>query len=106
MSCDTPSGMLAPGRRCGEVARTITEAIHPFHSHPVTAQVVGNAIGLALEEQPLITAASTDTFEPGGVYSVRVGVSDAGGGSAIVSAMIAVHEHDNEMLWASPGAAT
>jgi hypothetical protein len=54
----------------------------------------------------LIAAASADTFEPGGVYSLRVGVSDARGGSAIVSAMIAVHEQDNDVLWASPGTST
>jgi Xaa-Pro aminopeptidase len=98
--------MIRPGRGCGDVARAISEAIHPLGSHPVTAQVVGNGIGLALEEQPLIAAASADTFEPGGVYSLRVGVSDARGGSAIVSAMIAVHEQDNDVLWASPGTST
>jgi hypothetical protein len=75
-------------------------------SHPVSAHVVGNAIGLALEEQPLITTASVDTFEPGGIYSLRVGVCDARGGSAIVSAMLAVQEHGNDVLWASPGAMT
>ena len=82
--------MIRPGRGCGDVARAITEAIHPLGSHPVTAHVVGNAIGLALEEQPLITAASADTFEPGGTYSLRVGVSGERGDCAIVSAMIAV----------------
>jgi Xaa-Pro aminopeptidase len=92
---------IRSGRRCGDVARAITEAIHPLGSHPVTAQVVGNGIGLALEEQPLITTDSADTFEPGGVYSLRVGVSGERGGFAIVSAMIAVHEHGSDELWSS-----
>ena len=98
--------MIRPGRGCGDVARAITEAIPPLGSHPVTAHVVGNAIGLALEEQPLITAASADTFEPGGTYSLRVGVSGKRGDCAVVSAMIAVQEHGNDVLWASRGAMT
>ena len=98
--------MIRSGSRCGDVARAITEAIHPLGSHPVTTHVVGNGIGLALEEPPLITAASVDTFEPGGVYSLRVGVCGEPGDCAIVSAMIAVHEHDNEVLWSSPEAPT
>jgi Xaa-Pro aminopeptidase len=98
--------MIRPGHGCSDVARAITAAIHPLGPHPVTAHVVGNAIGLALEEQPLITAASVDTFETGGVYSLRVGVSGQRGDCAIVSAMIAVHEHGNDMLWCSPEAPT
>ena len=43
-------------------------------------------------------------IEPGGVYSLRVGLSDERG-HAIVSAMVAVHEQGNEVLWSSPEAA-
>jgi Xaa-Pro aminopeptidase len=92
--------MIRPGHGCGDVARAITAAVHPLGSHPVTAHVVGNGIGLALEEQPLITAASADTFEPGGVYSLRVGVCGEPG-SAIISAMVAVNELGSDVLWSS-----
>jgi hypothetical protein len=91
------------GKPCSEAARAIGEAIRPKRPHPVSARIVGNAIGLALEEPPLISAECTDGFEPGGVYSLRVGVCEQAN-SAIVSAMIAVNEGGNDVLWSSSGA--
>jgi Xaa-Pro aminopeptidase len=93
--------MIEPGRRCGEVARAIADGIAPLRPHPVTARVQGNAIGLALEEHPLIAAEIEDVFEAGGVYSLRVGVADERD-HAIVSAMIAVQEHGYDVLWPAP----
>jgi Xaa-Pro aminopeptidase len=93
---------MQAGERCSEPARSITQAGHPLH--PVTARVVGNAIGLALEEHPLIAAGCEDRLEAGGVYSLRAGLSDERG-HGIISAMVAVHEHGNELLWSSPEAA-
>jgi Xaa-Pro aminopeptidase len=90
--------MIEPGKRCADVARAIVDGISPLRPHPVTARVQGNAIGLALEEHPLIAAESEDTFEAGGVYSLRVGVADERDG-AIVSAMVAVGEQGCEVLW-------
>jgi Xaa-Pro aminopeptidase len=90
--------MIEPGRRCADVARAIVDGIGPLRPHPVTARVQGNAIGLALEEHPLVTAESEDTFEAGGIYTVRVGVAGESDG-AIVSAMVAVHEHGYDVLW-------
>ena len=72
--------------------------------HPVTARIAGNAIGLALEEHPLFAAGCEERIEPGGVYSLRVGLSDERG-HAIVSAMVAVRDRGNEVLWSSPEAA-
>jgi Xaa-Pro aminopeptidase len=95
--------MIGPGRRCGDVARGIGEAIEPMQSHPVTAHVHGNAIGLALEERPLITTESGDSFEAGDVYSLRVGITDERR-HAIVSAMVVVHEQGCDVRWSSPGA--
>jgi Metallopeptidase family M24 len=94
--------MIRPGQRCGDAARSITEAIHPLRPHPVTGRVLGNSIGLGLEEQPLIAAECDDTFEAGGVYSLRLGVSD-GRDHAIASAMVAVNEYGCDALWSSPG---
>jgi Xaa-Pro aminopeptidase len=93
--------MIKPGVNCGEIGRSITEAIQPFHPHPITQQVQGNAIGLALEEHPLIADGSEDVFEAGGVYSLRVGLADERA-HAIVSAMIAVNEYGCKVLWSSP----
>jgi Xaa-Pro aminopeptidase len=91
---------MQAGERCSEIARSIARAVHPFDVHPITARSAGNAIGLALEEPPLIVSESEDSLEPGEVYSVRVGMSD-GRDHAIVSAMVAVHAHGNDVLWSS-----
>ena len=94
---------MQAGGSCSELARSIAQAVQPLTLHPVTARAAGNAIGLALEEHPLIAAGSEERFEDGGVYSLRIGLSDARG-HAIVSAMIAVHQRGNEVLWSSPEA--
>jgi hypothetical protein len=93
--------MIGPGRRCGDIRRSIIDAILPFHPHPVTKQAQGNAIGLALAEPPLITMDSADTFEIDGVYTLRVGISDERN-HAIVSAMLAVNTYGCEVLWSTP----
>lgn len=87
------------GRPCNEAARAIGEAIRPRRPHPVGARIVGNAIGLALEEPPLITAECDDRFEPGCVYSLRAGACDEQAASAVVSAMVLVKDDGNELLW-------
>jgi hypothetical protein len=93
--------MIGPSRRCGDIRRSIIDAIQPFHPHPVTKQAQGNAIGLALEEPPLITMDSAETFEIDGVYTLRVGISDERN-HAIVSAMLAVNAYGCEVLWSTP----
>jgi hypothetical protein len=95
---------MEAGGRCGEIARGIAQGVHPLTPRPVTARVAGNAIGLALEEHPLIAADSEESFEDGGVYSLRVGLVD-GRDHAIVSAMVAVHGRGNEVLWSPAEAA-
>jgi hypothetical protein len=92
---------IRPGRRCGDVGRSIVEAVRPFQPHPLVTRAQGNAIGLALEEQPLITAESEDTFAAGGVYSLRVGLCDERD-SAIISTMVGVNEFGVDVLWSSP----
>ena len=94
---------MQAGERCGELARGIAQAVYPLTPHPITADVPGNTIGLALEEHPLIVASSEESFEDGDVYSLRIGLSDARG-HAIASAMVAVHGRGNEVLWSSPEA--
>jgi len=93
--------MITPGRRYADIARAIRKATAPLRSHALTQRLVGNAIGLALEEPPVIGADAMDAFEAGGVYSLRVGLSDAQE-HAISSAMIAVSAFGCEVLWSSP----
>jgi len=90
---------MQAGEHCAELARSIAQEGLPLH--PITTEVVGNAIGLALEEHPVISTGCDDAIEPGGVYSLRVGLSDPRG-HAIVSAMVAVHDWGKEVLWFSP----
>lgn len=97
-------GRVQAGGRCSELALGIAEAVRPLHLHPVTTGAVGNAIGLALEENPLIADGCEDQFEVGGVYSLRVGLSD-GRDHAVVSAMVAVRGRGNDVLWSSSTAA-
>jgi Xaa-Pro aminopeptidase len=92
---------MQAGEPCSELARSIAQAIRPFELHPVTARGIGNGIGLALEELPLIAAESEDRLEPGDVYSLRVGLSD-GRDHAVVSAMLAIKAHGHDVLWATP----
>ncbi len=99
------AALVRPGMRAGEVARSIASESHPWQPHPVTARTAGNAIGLALEEVPRLAPESDDHLQPSEVYSLRAGLTDGNAQSAIASAMVAVHDHGSEVLWASPGAA-
>ena len=87
------------GEPCSAAARAIGEAIRPRRPHPVSVRIAGNAIGLALEEPPLIRAECGDQFESGCVYSLRAGACDEQATSAIVSAMVLVKDDGNELLW-------
>jgi len=93
--------IIEPGRPCAEVAHAIAQGIGSLQPHPVTAHMQGNAMGLALEEQPLIATGSEDTFQAGDVFSLRVGVANEREGT-IVSAMVAVGERGCDVLWPAP----
>ena len=73
------------------------DARDPYRAHPVTERAFAAPIGLALEEPPY--TAVPEVFEAGEVYSLRIGLTDGADQHAIVSAMIAVGEKGNEMLW-------
>ena len=68
----------------------------PYRVHPVTLDALASPIGLALDALP-----GSGTIEAGEVYSVRVGLTDGADGNAIVSAMVAVHDNGNDILWRS-----
>ena len=87
------------GRKCSDLVSLAAEKIRPYNAHTITAGNIGNGIGLSLEEEPKLLSNSEDTLEEGGVYTLRVGGSDGRKDHGIVSAMVAVHQDGNELLW-------
>jgi hypothetical protein len=61
--------------------------------HPILDARPGHAIGLSLDE------GEAARLQPGGVYSFTVGAADETAGHALLSAMVAVGPHGNEILW-------
>jgi Xaa-Pro aminopeptidase len=89
------------GTRGSELARLVGEAIKPYVAHPITERNVGNGIGLSIEEEPRFAADNEATLEAGSVYTLRVGISDGRQNHGIVSVMVAVQPHGNEVLWSA-----
>ena len=87
------------GRKCRDLVNLAAEKIRPYNAHAITAGNIGNGIGLSLEEEPKLSSNSEDALEEGGVYALRVGVSDGQEHHGIVSAMVAVYQDQNELLW-------
>ena len=94
-------GTVRAGMSAAVAERLIASAMRPYHAHPVTAGSFGHAMGLALEEPPYTEVATN--FEAGGIYSLRIGVTDTTEIHAIVSAMVALQDGRNEVLWSRPG---
>jgi hypothetical protein len=91
--------MIKSGISKSAVAGFIASSRSPYRCHPVTEGAVANSIGLAPEEPPYTNIGAT--FEAGEVYSLKVGVTDGADQHAIVSAMIAVRDGGNDVLWIS-----
>ena len=92
---------VKPGAKGRELAAFIRAQAQGWQPHPMIAGSVGNAIGLALEEAPLLAADSDAPVEAGSVMSVRIGLTDGKGDNAIVSAMVLVNAGGNEVLWSA-----
>jgi Xaa-Pro aminopeptidase len=60
--------------------------------HPLIGNCLGHSIGLSLDE-------GSAPLEAGGVYSLHVGVADEKSGYALMSAMVALKDGGNEVLW-------
>jgi Xaa-Pro aminopeptidase len=88
------------GTKCIDLARLAAEKIRPYGLHAMTAGNIGNGIGLSLDESPIPTN-SEETLGAGEVYTLRVGASDEQEHHGIVSAIVAVHEHRNDLLWSA-----
>jgi Xaa-Pro aminopeptidase len=89
------------GATCRDLASLAAEKIRPYDSHEITAGNIGNGIGLLLEEEPRLTANNEAALGAGEVYTLRVGASDGHEHHSIVSAMVAVHQNRNELLWSA-----
>jgi Xaa-Pro aminopeptidase len=89
------------GTKCGDLARLAAENIRPYGAHAITTRNIGNGIGLSLEEEPKFSANSEETLRADEVYTLRVGTSDGRKNHSIVSAMVAVHQSGNELLWSA-----
>jgi Xaa-Pro aminopeptidase len=91
---------MQPGANGRDLARLARGGIAPLSEHGLTRGRLGHAIGLALEEPPLLSAESDAKLEAGDVYTVRVGASDGKAQHSIVSAMVALTGGGNEVLCA------
>jgi hypothetical protein len=92
---------VTAGSKCSDLAVLAAEKIRPYGAHPITAGSIGNGIGLFLEEEPQLSPDSEDALEAGGVYIVNVGASDRQKYHGIVSALVAIHQDRNELLWSA-----
>ena len=81
--------------RPGVTRRAVADAIaHAVGApHPIARPSVAS-IGLGLDD----CGDAADVLDAGEVLSLRAGVLDQGG-AAVASAVIAVHDHGNEVLW-------
>ena len=98
----TTLAAIKAGTRTDDVTKMVMATIAPYRIHPVTARPA-NAIGLALEEPPYTDMG--EAFAAGEVYSLKVGLTDGSKEHAIVSAMIAMRDGGNDVLWQTGGVA-
>jgi len=92
---DNALSAIRPGVPCAQLAKVVAVS-EPYRIHPVTQDALISPIGLALDPPP-----GGDLIQAGEVYSARVGLTDGADRNAIVSAMVAVHDSGNDILWRS-----
>ena len=83
------------GTLIDDLARVVATGAFPYHIHVVVADCIG-PLGLALDAPPYAAGAALRADE---VCSLRVGFTSGAGENAVVSAMVAVREDGNEVLW-------
>jgi len=88
---------VKPGVSSRDLAQIAARAPGALPAHPIVDPVFGNAIGLALQEPPLLSV-DDGSLEAGAVYSLRAGQRDVHAG-AIVSAMLHVTDSGCDVLW-------
>ena len=94
-------GKARPGIESSDLARIASDHLAPYHAHPFIAKSIGNAVGLSLEEQPVLQAAPSVILEENNIYTLRTGAIAAQDKGAILSAMVAVNADGAEVLWSA-----
>jgi hypothetical protein len=93
---DNALSAIRPGMAIAQLSKILAVAA-PYRAHPVTEHAQAIPIGLSLDGLP----DPPKTFAAGQVYSIRAGLTDGADAHAIVSAMIAVGDRGNDVLWRS-----
>ena len=91
-----------PGARVAALHAGVLAALAPYRLHGALSGSVGHAIGYSLHEGAEFDAASRVTMLADGVYTLQVGMSDAGAGHALLSAMVRLTPNGSEVLLRSP----
>jgi hypothetical protein len=91
---DNALAAIRPGITAKLLSRILALA-PPYQAHLVTQGTPAQPIGVALDAP----ASDTKPFEAGEVYSVRVGLTDGAEQHAILSAMVAIRDDGNDVLW-------
>jgi hypothetical protein len=83
------------GTLIDDLARVVASGAFPYRIHSVAADRIG-PLGLALDALPYAAGAALGADE---ACSLRVGFTNGADENAVVSAMVAVREDGNEVLW-------
>jgi Xaa-Pro aminopeptidase len=95
--------IAGPGVTLQELAALGEEHLPPYKVHPFAAHLVGNSIGLSIEEPCEPVLAESAVLQPDGVYSLRYGATSEGSDNAMVSALILVRPQKTDVLWSALG---
>jgi len=79
---------MRPGARFAELHAKALDALAPYSLHPALSGSVGRAVGLSLNEQPDLRAGADTKLTEDGIYSLQVGIADAGAGNVLLSAIV------------------
>lgn len=95
------SAAIRPGLTGSELASIAAAETRGLATHPVVDGTIGYGIGLSPEEAPRLAVDGDQHVAAGDVCSLRVGISDAEAGHALLSAVVAIEENEAEVLWSS-----
>jgi Xaa-Pro dipeptidase len=88
-----------PGLSSADLWRIVEKNRGDYDHHPLFQLSFGSSIGLALDEQLLLTRGDGAMLAPGEVYSLRAGFRDGNGSVAIASAMFIVTDRGHLRIW-------
>jgi len=91
----------APGVSAADLYARATQPLDASPLHPVLSGSIGRRIGFSSNEGSELRPHASHVLQPGDVYALHVGTSDARAG-AIASAMVAIAANGCEMLVRSP----